>query len=58
MNVDARPSLKHGDRNRSERAGIGEARSAASGVYKSVHEDAESRATPMPVRAAGLFRHV
>ncbi len=35
----------HGDRNRSERAGIGEARSAGTGVYMAVYEDAEHRAT-------------
>jgi len=64
----------HGDRNRSERADNGDARSAGTGVYTSVHEDAEHRAdnsapasagsglrtfsaSPLPVRAVGLFRH-
>jgi hypothetical protein len=48
----------HSDRNRGERAGIGEARSAGTGVYMPVYEDAEHRATPMPVRAVDLCRHV
>jgi hypothetical protein len=48
----------HGDRNRSERTGIGEAWNAGTGVYTSVHEDAEYHATPMPVRAVGLYCHV
>jgi ABC-2 type transport system permease protein len=47
----------HGDRNRSERADNGGARSAGTGVYTSVHEDAEHRTPPLPVRAVGLFRH-
>ena len=48
----------HSDRNRSERADIGGARSAGTGMYISVHEDAEYRATPMPVRAVDLCRYV
>ena len=40
----------HSDRSRSERAGIGGARSTGTGVYLEVHEDAAHRATPVPVR--------
>ena len=37
-------NVLHGDRNRSERAGCGEARRACTGMYLEVHEDAEHRA--------------
>ena len=50
--------FQHGDRNRSEQAGIGEARSTGTGVYLTVHEDAEHRATPIAACAVDLCRHV
>ena len=52
----------HSDRNRRERADIGGARSAGTGMYTEVcryaARDAEHRATPMPVRAVDLCRYV
>ena len=51
-------AVVHSDRNRSERGGTGGARSAGTGVYMSVHEDTEHRATPMQVRAVDLCRYV
>ena len=56
--IPAEIDFIHGDRNRSERTGIGGARSTGAGVYTEVHEDAEHRATPMPVRAVDLCRYV
>lgn len=51
-------SNAHGGRNRSERADIEGARSAGTGVYMPVHEDAEHRTTSIPVRAVDLCGHV
>ena len=42
-------------RNRDERAAAGCGRSAATGMYVSVHEDSEHRPIPDPVRAVDLF---
>ena len=48
----------HSDRSRSEQAGIGETRSAGTGVYTLVHEDAEHRATHCMIGIGDLCRYV
>src|SRR3989338_5147204 len=48
----------HSDRSRSERADIGGARSAGTGVYIGIHEDGKHRAPPMSVCAVDLCCYV